>query len=684
MKALLNNGINDGLTLNEVKKLRLTNIFILSYYGVILASIIADYFFARDFALNLSIHAFQFCLLIFLQFLIKKGNIQIAKVVLTFWLMTSCFIFANFAEPNQFMEFFYLLGVCFSMMIIDSKVIQRVVLVTAICLMVFPILYFDYYTEPVQMSPTLMPVSMCWVLFYLVVVYFKTNNTRNEKELLKQKKLVDEQKRKLEELNNFQKQFFVNVAHEIRTPITLIKGHANRLSSNENSHVIIEQTDKIQHIVDDVLDLAKLETDSFKLNTKEFNLTLLLQKVTTSFDTSFLEKNIKLSFDNSVNANVVILADSIFLERAINNIISNALKYTPENGFVKVSLSVKGETVFVKIKDSGIGVKKEDYENIFERFFQADNSINKSGGSGIGLAFTKEIIHLHNGSINVISEEGIGSEFCIEIPLLKLESETNQPEFSAELGVDKRLDKDDSHKTKKSVLLVEDNLDMRKFIKSMLLDYKVVEAHDGKQGLEQLTKQDFSFIITDYMMPNMNGYDFVKQLRALKYDTPVLMLTAKDDEETKIESFRIGIDDFMGKPFNEEELLIRVRNNIKNNESRKAFIQEEHVDSEEIEIPFLTKVTNYIYENCHEQNFGVDQLCEEFALSTSSLYRKLKSLTGLSSKAIITEVRLKKAHEIISKNRDYNIIELAESVGYTNYTHFKKLYNERYAGANLS
>ncbi len=679
INTLYNIGIREGMKLSDQKKIRLVNLIVITWYGVIIFSMVRDYFYEVNFWEGVKVFATTTILLISIQVFLHFGKQNIAKGILMTCILSSTFIFANFIEPNRFMEFFYLLGMCFCLMIFDNKWVQYGLLLLISFLMIFPPLYLDLYSEPISIGPLDMPISMCWVLFYLIVIYFKNNNLNNEKLLLEQKKIVDEQKKKLEELNQFQKQFFVNVAHEIRTPLTLINGNANRLADSPESQKIKQQSSKIQNIVDDVLDLAKLETDNFKLNKKDSSITSLANKLVTSFDSAFEEKCIKLSYDNTTFANVIVNMDLVFIERAINNLFTNALKYTEEKGSVSVVITQTNNHVSIAITDTGIGMHSHELDKIFDRFYQSENTINKAGGSGIGLAFTKEIISLHGGTIEVESKVGHGSTFLIKMPYIKIVEEENEVVVSPKIeNIQTKVVAPTS--SKKKILLVEDNKDMRAFIKSILINYEVIEAVDGLKGIEQITKQSFDFVITDYMMPNMNGYDFVKQLKALQYNVPILMLTAKSDDTTKMESLRIGIDDFMAKPFHEEELLIRINNAIKNNASREEYINTEKIEKveEKGEVPFLTQVTNYIYVSCAEPNFGIDEICLEFGLSVSSLYRKMKSLTGLSTKALIIEVRLKKAYELSLQNPDYDVKELAIQVGYTNYNYFNKLYKERF------
>jgi signal transduction histidine kinase/DNA-binding response OmpR family regulator len=574
-----------------------------------------------------------------------------------------------------------------SLLFFDEKKVYYFFLGLVLITITLSISYFQFYGENFLISPSL---QIIFILVFLLFSYFKNLNVKNEKLLLKQK---DE----LQNLYNFQNQFFINIAHEIRTPLTILKGVVakikkvqidEKINTQGSIATLDRQIIKIEDIVNNVMDLSKMDTENFNLKKKDVFISELLSKVFLSFLSNFQNKSIQYKFIDNTDKQIVLYADSLYLEKAINNLIHNALKYTNKNGTVKVILSQENnQKILIKIQDSGIGIEPTEFESIFNRFYQAENSINRSGGSGIGLAFSKEIINKHNGSISVVSNLDKGTIFSVLIPIkahLKEESIVENVDVVGSLKNNKSFHKNINSKAI-TILLVEDHLEMRTYLKEVLKKYNIIEASDGLEALELLKNNIIHYILSDYMMPNMDGYEFVKTLREKKIELPVLILTARSDMEARLGMLRLGIDDYLTKPFEEEELLTRINNGLQNNFNRLQFIEEDsilneldyHSDLEPASLKFIKDIQGYIEENCAEQSFNVIDLCDEFALSQSSLYRKIKRLTGMNIKALITEVRLLKANKLVNKDSK-TIKEASLKVGFINHPHFLKLYKKRF------
>jgi DNA-binding response OmpR family regulator/nitrogen-specific signal transduction histidine kinase len=520
---------------------------------------------------------------------------------------------------------------------------------------------------------------------------------KNEKRLQEQKnialndkELIENQQKELLDLHNFQNQFFINIAHEIRTPLTIIKGNINRLKSEDESigETLKTQSNKIQRIVKDVMDLTKMDTNEFSLNNEDVAFSSFVKTIFNSFYSTFQSKEIDYQLFDTSKKNVIVDGDKIYLESAISNLLTNAVKYTENKEQVFLIIEQSTDNIVLKIKDTGIGVEESEKEKIFNRFYQSDNSINRSGGSGIGLAFSKEIIYKHGGSLVLESKVGEGSTFIITLPIKSIVTKTEK-NVESNVQIDQAIKTSNTiSKNQKTVLLVEDNKEMREYISSVLSGYNIVEAEDGLEGLEKLLNHEIDYIITDYMMPKINGYDFIKKIKEKNYTTPTLMLTARTDSETKLEVLRLGIDDYVSKPFEEEELLLRVKNGLNNYNSQQEYIKSENIQVEEtrqntITTAFLKKLKELIEDNCANEKFGILDLCDELAVSQSTLYRKVKSLTGLNTKEFITEVKLQKALEIFNQDETLSLKEIGYKVGFLNYTHFGKLFEQRF-GKQLS
>ena len=610
-------------------------------------------------------------------------------------------IYSFFITRGNLNELYLILTPLFSLLFFKSRIIHYTILIGVLITILVSTSYLKIYGDNFVSNPTI-PV-VCLIVF-LLVWYFKNLNIKNEKLLFDQKEkaekdavLISNQKKELEKLNQFKNRFFINIAHEIRTPLTIIKGNATKLNRDINDkerytqdafQVIEDQSKKIEDIITGVLNLAKMDSNRFTLQKKDIFISEFILRVFLSFHSNFQNKNIEYKFIDNTDKQIIVCIDTLYFEKSINNIIHNALKYTSKNGAVKVTLNQEDNlNISIKIQDSGIGIESTEFESVFNRFYQAENSINRSGGSGIGLAFSKEIIKKHNGSISVESNLDKGTIFSVLIPIkahLEKESIVENIKTVSSLKNNKSF-----HKNKDSnavtILLVDDHIEMRSYLKEVLKKYNVIEASDGLEALEVLKNNKIQYIISDYMMPNMDGYDFVKTLREKEIELPVLILTARSDMEARLGMLRLGIDDYLTKPFEEEELLTRINNGLQNNFNRLQFIKEDSIlneldykiDLKPVNLKFIKDIQLYIEENCAEQSFNVIDLCEKFALSQSSLYRKIKRLTGMNIKTLITEVRLLKANKLVNKDSK-TIKEASLIVGFVNHTHFLKLYKNRF------
>lgn len=329
------------------------------------------------------------------------------------------------------------------------------------------------------------------------------------------------------------------------------------------------------------------------------------------------------------------------------------------------------------IADSGIGIKEDDLDKVFQEFYQVDNKINSAGGSGIGLSFAKNIVELHGGELEIESNLGHGTEviFCLKGGRRASQTTTNDlPEKQeiVKLPISKK-----HNASKPAILVVEDHTEMMEYLEVLLTpDYCIYKAVNGEEALSVVGSEKVDFIITDYMMPKMNGAEFIGELRHQGYETPVIVLTARTDIETKLDVLRMGIDDYLHKPFNSDELLIKIENRLKNYSEARA---ERDLDFKTRKTSeFIADVSAYIDENCEDLNFRIERICLHFGYSESSLFRKVKSETGLSPKGLIKEVRFLKARKMLEAKKVDSLKSLAFSVGLKNTSYFKRQYYERF------
>lgn len=665
-------GADETTSTNTLKRIKLFNVFSLVWYLfiilIVVESLIENNYISKETYISSFLMFFSITVC---RYFLRKKQYTVAYSVFVFQIIGLTFYFSNFLNNGEFLEYYYIFAPTICLIFIDNKKIIYTTLILSYLCFVFPNFYFKHY--PLS-TFTDLSISFLYFAIFTMVNYFKNLNIKNEKAL----KYKTEE---LEELNNFKSQFFTNISHEIRTPITLIKGYANALGKPncdvvETQENINRQIDKITEMVNNVLDLAKMENAQTQLKTSVINVSELIYKLYISFEPLFKQKELDFIL-NLPAKKYFVNANALFLERSLSNIILNALKYT-ETGNVTITVEKKQKNLEITIKDTGIGIAKADISKIFNRFYQIDNHINQAGGSGVGLAFSKEVIDLHKGKLTVKSEEGSYTSFKIRLPLNKVEVATNV-EGQERKTVEDTVVVSEKIPANYTFLLVDDNYEMLTYLKNILQNYQCLTATNGLEALAVIAKNNVNFIITDYMMPNLNGYDFIKQLQAKNYDIPTIMLTAKADMVAKLEVLRLGIDDYITKPFDKDELIVRIKNAIKNNDSKKEFLEQNpEVLEEKNTINFIEKLKEFIVENIQNENLSQSFIAEKFNTSKSSLYRKIKSHTGMTPSEFITEVRLLQARRITENNPSILLKQLITEVGFHHVSHFSKIYAERF------
>lgn len=671
LKGLINKEISV-----ETKKRRLLRAACITWFCVLAMFTIKNTLAQNEgYALGMLVNGITVLVILAIFFIDLKGHSVLARYLVTFALTASIINSAFFLFPGTNTELFLLIIGPFSVFFIRRSWVQ---------VFIFSIAFGSFLFLPGLLNihsdvSEIFNLKIVFITVFFIIKDVDGVNKKTEKSLFNQKQkaekdkeLIELQKQKLDELNDFKNRFFVNIAHELRTPLTLINGLASQLDKQTSTRLtsgILDQSDKMKKIVDDILDLSKLDSDSLKLTTEEVELDKFLNKLHQAFLPSFLQKELTFDFLPS-NQHLTASIDPVYFERALNNILLNALKFT-EKGGVKLSLVANDTTATIQIKDTGIGMNMEEQSKIFTEFFQADNDINRAGGTGVGLSFTKSILTLHGGTVDVQSDPETGSSFSVKIPI-KHGQESLKKRDLVEIDT---LTPQKISKGKK-ILVVEDHVEMREYIVSLLEDYETIQAGNGKEALEILDVDKVDFILTDYMMPKMDGYEFVKIIKEKNVSVPILMLTARADTQAKLKVLRLGIDDYLTKPFHPEEMLTRIENGIKNYTERIEYSLE--ATDAQFEEGFALELSQFVEKNCAEHDFNLDKVKEEFALSTSTLYRKVKVETGLSPIEFVKEIRLQKARREIEKDGNISMKMLSISVGITNTTYFKNQYLARF------
>lgn len=428
--------------------------------------------------------------------------------------------------------------------------------------------------------------------------------------------------------------------------------------------------------------MSKIDTNEFRLKTEYIDIYNFLNKHYTNFKKLFDTKGITFSILNT-SENLAFKADDYMFSKSINNLLSNALKFTPSGGAVTLKAYLENQNLIIELSDTGIGIPQKDINRIFDRFFQSKNHITKSQGSGVGLSFTKSIIEAHNFSIDVKSKPNIATTFSIKIPKSALQkSKSSHQELIIKKSTTTTTKPLNHFNSNRKILIVEDHPQMLDYISSLLNTYNITTAKNGKEALDILKTNTFDAIITDYMMPIMDGETLVSAIKDKNIKTPILVLTARTDNAGKLKMLRLGIDGYLNKPFIKEELFMYIKKAFQSydiiNEFDKKLDKEEKENLNKFAQKFNDNLNLFIMENMHTSNFGIESIAENLNISKSTLNRKTKSLLGQTPKDIIMEARLQKAKKLLEENPTETQKNIAKSVGISNTSYFFKKMEERF------
>jgi signal transduction histidine kinase/DNA-binding response OmpR family regulator len=512
---------------------------------------------------------------------------------------------------------------------------------------------------------------------YLLVYVF------TKKAVTKEKRIQDNK------FNELRFKFFLNIAHEIRTPLTLIKGGVERLK-NMNAvnkkyakelNRVYKNTDRLYRLVNEVLDLKKIERTKVTLNLTPINLKWFLENIIDVF--RFRESEMNLDF-KAPKEPVWIKSDKQLLESIVYNLISNAIKYSESNTKIEVSLfKSKINEVSIEVKDYGYGIKKEEQQLIFERLYQSNEHLKT--GTGIGLAIVKQYVELLKGEIKLKSEINKGSTFTVTLPYKESMDQLNENTTYRHVIMPNK-------KSEASILVIDDQNEMRTFVKEIFeKEYDVFEASNGEEGLRLAQKYQPSLIISDVMMPVMNGIEFCRKIRKnlTVSHIPIILLTAKTGDEVEIESLSSGADAYVNKPFNQETLKSRVKVLIEN---RKKLIKKYSLSTSEdlavlasndMDKEFLDKFEVVLQKRYEYSDLSIEELASEMAVSVSGFYTKIKSITGNSPVEFVRTYRLKKAAQLL-KSTNMSVTEISERVGFGTQKYFSNSFKKYFGMSPLN
>lgn len=530
-------------------------------------------------------------------------------------------------------------------------------------------------------------------------------NRQLKHSMLKQKKMTAD----MQQMTQNQLRFFTNISHELRTPLTLISGPADQLAESASlgseARKLVEMIRRnvgiLTQMVSEILEFRKIQNDKASLTLNRFNIAAELTTWSNDFDTVAERKHIKLNVCVNTEGECVAIADKEKIAHIYFNLMTNAIKYTPDGGTVTTTLEHTDGKYTVSVDDTGKGMAEEDRRHIFERFYQAKDSV---GGMGIGLAIVKAYVDLHHGEVGVDSEPGKGSRFFFCIPKSQPgydAAKDNQKEIKAEpkLADDYSVKNiiaeqnlttitgtEDYDSNRPLVLVIDDNESMRTYLKGILQrKYNVIEAQNGEEGLKMARKMVPQLIVSDIMMPVMDGLEFCSHMKeeVSTCHIPVILLTAKSLEEQRTEGYERGADSYITKPFTADTLIARIENLLKNRlQMRKIFSgslqeNEEQESLGEKDQTFVAQLRKVIKKHIPDAEYSVEDLGNEMGLSRVQLYRKVKAQTGYSVVDLLRKARLAKAKQLL-ETTDKNISEVAYDVGFTTPSYFAKRFKEEF------
>lgn len=532
------------------------------------------------------------------------------------------------------------------------------------------------------------------------------NQRQGKRRLSEQNTLIQAQSEQLKTLDAAKSRFFANVSHELRTPLTLIIGpvktllQENQLTKKQVRllQMARQNGQQLEQLVNEILDLRKLEAGKMELHRESVALVSFFKRHFTQFESLAEHQHIAFSFLADLPKAATGLIDPEKCRQIIYNLLSNAFKFTPPSGRITATVSHRHNTLLLEVTDTGPGIHPDDLSHVFDRYFQTSRPDKPAeGGTGIGLALCQEYARLLGGDIAVESTPGQGAVFAVSFPLVlsdeapvavtaegaqAFDIPISRPGSSPERFVSTPPGTD-----KPTILVVEDNPDLQEYIRLILSDrYEVLTASNGQAALDCLRATPYcQLVLSDLMMPVMDGYQLLEKLKSddATRHLPLIMLTARAEASDKLKALRIGVDDYLTKPFDEEELLVRIENLLKNRAVREQLKLEEQPRAAapaltQPDVEWLTGFEAYVRAHLADDTLSVSFLAQEFAMSESTLLRQVTRLTGLSPKQYLQEVRLHAAREMLENKTYSSVAQVSDKVGYAHVRTFTRSFRERF------
>jgi signal transduction histidine kinase/DNA-binding response OmpR family regulator len=546
---------------------------------------------------------------------------------------------------------------------------------------------------------TLMYIVYILIAIALLFLQWRHTRKRQQERTEQQRRLMEQQK--MEQITEMKLQFFTNISHDLRTPLTLIisplehimkkveegKAPENMMAQLKN---VYKNAQLLLKEVSTLLDFRRLDAGGETLNLQRGDIVDHLNSILVSFGDYAEERGIHLSFDHNLDS-FVMDYDREKMNKVVYNLFSNALKFTPAGGSVSLSFKQRPDGVTIAVADTGKGVSDNDKPNIFKRFYQSASNDNSQTGSGIGLHIASDYVQLHHGTITVSDNQPVGSVFTITLPVeseeLRIKSydyQTSTKQNGMQGNHNSQLSTLNSQL--KTILIVDDNQDMLSFVSSCMKEnYQVHTATDGATALEVLQHEQIDLIISDVMMPGIDGFELCRKVKTdinLSH-IPVILLTARTTDVSRIEGLQLGADDYLTKPFNIEVLRLRVKKFIEwEQNNHRQFRQKMNIEPSEITITpldeqFIKKAIDLVEKNISDSEFSVETMAAEVAMSRSTLYKKLMAITGQGPAEFIRTIRIKRGRALLETSQ-MQITEIAYAVGFTTVKSFTMNFKAEY------
>lgn len=541
---------------------------------------------------------------------------------------------------------------------------------------------------------------MIYICILGVIAYIIYRNMLHRLRLRNQLELQEVEQQKTEELNHAKLQFFTNVTHELLTPITIISTSMDELQHtsprNDDMYMTISRNiNRLTRLLQQILEFRKAEAGNLRLRVSYGNISSFIKKSTESFYPLTRSKKLHFSFVSDPS-NILGLFDPDKLDKILYNLVSNAIKYVSKGGFIQVTLKKDNDCIRLEVEDNGAGIAQEDQPALFKRFYEGNYRRYNTTGTGLGLSLVKDLVELYHGKIFVDSDIGKGSKFTVVLPI--------EPSYFEEDEVDVTDFVEDpnqqstgqrvhhSNGTSKihcshSILVVEDNPEVLNLVGKLLSrEYHVLTATDGKEAFSVLKENNVDLIISDIMMPEMDGIELCKMLKNnIEYShIPIVLLTAKSEEQDRAIAYESGADAFISKPFSLNVLNARIKNLLISKEraardfKTQLVFEIKDLEYTNLDEQFIKKAIDSVNQHLDNPDFGQEQFAEEMNVSKSTLYNKLRTLTGLNTSAFITNIRLKAACKIMSQNPGIRISDLAYDVGFNDPKYFSSCFKKEF------